>query len=95
MSITFYSMPGCGFCVKAKNLFAAELASGEMIVLPSSQAPKGTTGFPTFTANGMSHTGLPSSKAELYNKLGVREKYQRNNRGNRGNFATPSFFGVY
>ena len=32
MSVTFYSTPGCGFCVKAKQMFTDELASGEMLI---------------------------------------------------------------
>ena len=83
MSITFYNMTGCHFCKKAKEMFAAEIASGEIIEKPSSEAPPGTRGFPTFTANGKTHSGLPQSKQELYSKLNVsnlgvsKEKYMR------------------
>ena len=83
MSITFYNMLGCGFCKKAKDMFADEIASGEIIEKPSSEAPPGVNGFPTFSANGKLHSGLPQSKQELYSKLGVsklgvsKEKYMR------------------
>ena len=77
MSVTFYNMNGCGYCMKAKQMFAAEIESGEIIEKSSREAPPGTRGFPTFTANGKSHSGLPASKAELYSKLGVSmEKYK-------------------
>jgi glutaredoxin len=95
MSVTFYSMPGCGFCVKAKQMFAAELASGQMVEKPSSQAPQGTRGFPTFTANDKTHSGLPSSKDELYKKLGIsKEGYYRESF--HSSYKNPSmFWGVY
>ena len=100
MTITFYSMGGCGFCDKAKAMFKDEIASGEMVVKPSSEAPAGTRGFPTFTANGKSHSGLPRSKEDLYSKLGVskssfsKEKYKAPMRfGDNKNPAM--FWGVY
>ena len=77
MSIDFYSMPGCGFCQRAEELFSTELGNGTMVKKPSSEA-KGVTGFPHFTFNEKTHTGLPSSKAELYTKLDFNvENYQR------------------
>lgn len=81
MPITFYNMTGCGYCSKAKTMFAAEIASGEMLVKDAKDAPQGTRGFPTFTNNGQSHSGLPGSKQELYSKLGYSgstENYQNN-----------------
>ena len=76
MSITFYNMGSCPYCKKAKQMFAAEIASGEMIEKSADQAPKGARGFPTFTANGKMESGLPKNKEELYSKLGVyKEKY--------------------
>ena len=95
MTITFYSMDRCGFCNQAKAMFKDEIASGEMVVKPSSEAPAGTRGFPTFTANGKSHSGLPRSKEELYSKLGVsKEKYKTPMRF--GNNKPPEMlWGVY
>jgi len=107
MSVTFYTMVRCGFCNKAKEMFKDEIASGEMVVKPSSEAPAGTRGFPTFTANGKSHSGLPSSKEELYSKLGVsKENYKSSDMGfSKGNYKAPPknsrdnipmpFWGVY
>lgn len=70
--ITFYSMPGCGFCRKAEQLFAKELASGEMVKRPHTSAPAGVRGFPTFQHGDKMHSGLPSSKTMLYAKLDVK-----------------------
>ena len=74
MSITFYTMSGCGFCNKARNMFSDEISSGEVTVVDSSRAPKNFRGFPTFTYNGKHHSGLPSSKNELYSKLGFHRE---------------------
>lgn len=51
-------------------MFGDEIASGMMVVKPASQAPPGTTGFPTFMYNRKKHAGLPQSKQQLYQKLG-------------------------
>jgi len=67
-------MTGCGFCTKAKKMFAHEISSGEIIVVDSSKAPKTFRGFPTFTYNGKHYSGLPSSKKELYSKLGYHKE---------------------
>ena len=76
MTITFYNSPTCPYCIKAKQMFAAELSSGEMIEKHANQAPKEVRGFPTFEANGKLQSGLPQTKEELYSKLGVyKEKY--------------------
>lgn len=78
MPIIFYFMNGCGFCDKAKNMFANEISSGDIVVVPSSKAPSGVNGFPHFSHNGKSHSGLPQSKKQLYDKLGyVSEGYTR------------------
>ena len=72
-----YTMDGCGFCAKAKQMFANELNSGEMMLKSPAEAPPGVSGFPTFAYNGKMHSGLPSSKEELYAKLGYQmENYQ-------------------
>jgi len=63
-------MPGCGFCTKAKSMFKNEIKSGEIVLKPHTQAPPGVNGFPTFQApSGKMHSGLPSSKDQLYSKL--------------------------
>ena len=87
MSITFYSMKGCGFCVKAEKMFASELASGEMVKKDSSEASGKFRGFPTFVnnENGLSHSGLPPSKHELYKKLGLENE-------NHSSSPKPTFF---
>jgi glutaredoxin len=70
MSINLFVMPGCGYCTKAKSMFSNEISSGKMKLKPHTSAPQGVRGFPTFTFGDKSHSGLPSSKKELYNKLG-------------------------
>jgi glutaredoxin len=69
MTILFYSMQGCGYCTKAKQMFAEELASGEMIEKPAHEAGDGVNGFPHFKSEYGEHTGLPRSKEALYAKL--------------------------
>ena len=73
MTILFYSMPTCGYCKRAMQLLSNELASKEIVLKSSQEAPKGVSGFPYFvnSVNNKTHTGLPSSKMELYSKLGV------------------------
>ena len=77
--ISLFTMKACGYCTQAKQMFAAELASGEMIEKPASEAPQGTRGFPTFTADNKTHSGLPQTKKQLYEKLDIgisKEKYK-------------------
>jgi hypothetical protein len=76
MPIIFYSMKNCGYCKQAKIMFAPELSCGEMTEKNSSEAPTGKySGYPSFhnPQTGKSHTGKPSSKKELYKKLGVED----------------------
>jgi hypothetical protein len=79
MSIYLYSMGNaCGFCIKAEKLFEEELNSGEMVLKTSKD--KGAelfNGFPSFLnkKNGSTHSGLPSSKEQLYTKLGVKNSF--------------------
>lgn len=79
--VVFYSMGSrCGFCVMAEKMLNSEIASGEIVVVEASQANGKFQGFPSFEnkKNGKTHTGLPKSKEELYQKLGVsqtRENY--------------------
>jgi glutaredoxin len=70
MPIILYSMDKCPFCVKAEAMFANDLASGKMVKKPASEAGGLSNGFPHFVSpEGKSHTGLPSSPQELYDKL--------------------------
>lgn len=92
MPIILYFMNGCGYCVKAKDMFKEELKSGFMIMKHSSEAPSNIKGFPTFEYKGKTVSGLPSSKKELYEKLGVddiKENYTK--------YKNPleNFIGVY
>ena len=63
-------MNTCGYCQKAKQMLANEIANNEIVVEPASSAPAGVSGFPTFIYNGKMHSGLPQSKQQLYTKLG-------------------------
>ena len=76
--VHFYSMDGCGYCAKAKTMFKDQIASGEMCVLPASQAPPGVTGFPHFVSavTKQSHTGLPPSLQALMQALGHTEPFR-------------------
>ena len=77
MVVYLYSMGKlCSFCVKAEETFKNELKTGEMVLKSSND--KGAelySGFPTFvnSSTGLSHSGLPKSKAALYEKLGVKD----------------------
>lgn len=77
MSINFYYMTGCYYCDKAKEMLSKELASGEINLKSSNDAPSGVKGFPYFEnpQTGASQSGLPQTKDQLYEKLGV-ETYQ-------------------
>jgi glutaredoxin len=87
MSIIFYSMNGCGYCQKAKQMFNDEISSGLMVVKPASEAPDGVRGFPTFAYNNKMHSGLPGSKKELYTKLNYsNEGYSHEGYHNKDTF---------
>ena len=79
MSIIFYSMMSCPFCVKAQKLLQNEIENGEIIVKDAKDCKSGATGFPHFESASdktKTHTGLPKSKDFLYEKLEiVTEKY--------------------
>ena len=95
--VYLFTMKGCGYCTQAKQMFASELASGEMIEKPASEAPPGTRGFPTFTANGNTHPGLPQTKKQLYEKLDIgisKEKYKNVYRADPLDI-TPDFTNLY
>ena len=83
MTITFYSMKGCGFCTEAKKILEHQIASGEIVEKDASEAPNGMfSGYPGFhhTKTGKTHTGCPQSHADLLEKLGVGvENYQDKN----------------
>jgi len=72
--IVLYSMDGCGFCQRAKALFANEIKEGSMTVKGPQDAPNGVVGFPYFRSKqtGQDMIGLPSSKEELYQNLGLQ-----------------------
>ena len=52
-------MSGCHFCTKAKNLLKSAIESGEVELIPASEAPTDVRGFPHFTFKDQSHSGLP------------------------------------
>lgn len=75
MPIHFYSSDGCPHCVAAKKTLAGEIASGKIVVMKASEAPKEAPGFPYFVnkANGMAHAGAPPSADFLFEKLYIAE----------------------
>ena len=87
--IQFYSMEGCGYCAKAKTMFAKLINDGVMCVLPHTLANAAAdaaglerpTGFPFFMhtpKNGQStsHTGCPTSQEELIKALIPAEPFR-------------------
>lgn len=72
--IHFYSMDACGYCAKAKQVLAPEIASGFVVVKDAKEA-KNATGFPHFveTTTGATHTGFMADKQKLFEKLGVKQ----------------------
>ena len=72
--ITFFYMEGCGFCNKARNMLKNEIADGTISIRPHSEAPDGVNGFPYFTMGDKNFIGAPSSKEELFEKLGVSQE---------------------
>lgn len=70
MSIIFYSAPWCGYCTKAEQILANELASGKIIKKSHTEA-KGAPGFPYFVnpQTGGTHAGCPESGAQLIELL--------------------------
>jgi len=84
MSITFYSMSGCHFCDKAKNILKPQIDNGTIVVKPSSQSNGEFKGFPSFknNQNGRTHSGCPRTFGELKQILDYsenKENYQHNN----------------
>lgn len=73
MQINFFSMEGCGHCKRAEAELAEEISGGLVVKRPSSEAPKGVTGFPTFTLGDKMAVGY-ASKAVLFEKLGVQSE---------------------
>ena len=73
MTVIFYEMTGCGFCVKSKEALANEINSGLVQVKPASEAGGKFNGFPAFenTLNGKVHLGAVNSYAELAEKLDI------------------------
>ena len=91
MSITFYSMgKRCGFCVKAEALLAPQIASGDIVKKPASEAKGKFNGFPAFEYNGKTHTGCPQSFEHLSKKLGYsKERYHHPGHNPYGYNAMP------
>ena len=87
-------MNGCGFCTKAKQMFAKELRSGKMVEKDASEAPEDVPGFPTFQCvkTGKKHSGLPQSKDDLYEVISAYEMYENNPYGYNAMVAHPSLF---
>jgi hypothetical protein len=65
----------CGYCVKAENLLKKHIHSGKIQKKSHTECNGKFSGFPAFlnTANGNTHTGLPSSAESLFEKLGYRD----------------------
>ena len=72
--ITFFYMEGCVYCKKAKSMLEKEIADGTISVRPHSEAPEGVNGFPYFSKGDKNFIGAPSSKEELFEKLGVSQE---------------------
>jgi glutaredoxin len=68
MSIYFYNMPGCPYCVSAHELLADEIADGKIILKDSSET-NDSTAFPYFVYKDKEYTGLPKSKENLFREL--------------------------
>ena len=73
MAIILFSMNGCGFCQKAKQLLKKLIDAGMIQVKDAKDAPKGVKGFPFFlnTENNKQMTGYPGTIDNLMKKLGV------------------------
>ena len=76
--VVFFKLNNCGFCTRALQLLQDEIANGRIKVVDHTLAPKEATGFPFFmnVRNGKTHSGLPQSAAQLYEKLGVSENFR-------------------
>jgi len=75
MPIHLYSMPGCGFCKKALEMFKDDIESGKIVVKKHTESGNKFKGFPSFEniENGQTTSGLPASKDSLFEKLGYVE----------------------
>jgi len=67
MSITFYSMKECYFCLTAEKILNQQIQSGIIVVQPASEANDKFVGFPSFEnhQNGKTHSGCPTSYDDL------------------------------
>jgi len=67
-------MDNCGYCAKAKEVLAPEIASG-FVVLKNAKDATNANGFPHFveTTTGATHTGFMADKQKLFEKLGVKQ----------------------
>jgi arsenate reductase-like glutaredoxin family protein len=86
-SITFYEMPSCPHCVKAKADIASYNGPITFIIKNASEAPAGVRGFPHFVAsNGKEVSGYGGSLSNLFSELGLQENYRT---GNCNTYGTP------
>jgi hypothetical protein len=71
--VHFYSMRGCGWCTKSKELLKDQIAAGQVIMKDAKDAPPETRGFPYFESpvTGKSMSGYPGSEKELAGELGL------------------------
>ena len=70
-------MENCGYCAKAKQVLAPDIASGFVVIKDAKEA-KNVGGFPHFvsTTTGATHTGFMADKEKLFEKLGVKQNKQ-------------------
>lgn len=93
--VIFFTMEGCGFCMKAKQELEKELKNGLVHLQDAKDAPSGVSGFPHFVnfKSGKSHTGY-APKDKLFESLGVliTENYEPPKSRNRNldNYAKLS-----
>lgn len=71
MKIEFYSMPGCIYCSKSKELLRNEIKNKTVVIKPYTEAPRHVRGFPYFQANKKSFSGYPGTVSNLFRSLGM------------------------
>ena len=69
--ITFYAMQDCPHCQSAMNLLEEEISNNKVVVRPHTQAPPEARGFPYFVSGDNVFVGVPSSKTQLFQRLGL------------------------
>lgn len=76
--IHFFSMEGCGWCKKAKEMLKPLIDSGKVIIKDASEASSEVSGFPHFVSQltGESMSGLAAKNvSDFLQKLGHAEKF--------------------